>query len=424
MKSEREKEREKEPQREALEKRYAPIINEDLDLGPYVSFSKNSALPFLHLYRYEEAYSFFLVEYLLQSCGATETAYVIDPFCGSGITLFTSCVKGIPSVGMDTSPFACFLSQTLPLFLNISEGTLRNTWKILRRRAKECDPAPIGNKSVINQAFHEKTLLILRKIKTAISTLSFPYSDIFLYLFFSILEECSTFSRLKREWTPVKGKNPSDPFSAMERKVGLAEQDLKKTSMDSIDRVFLPKVHLMDSTNSPWRDVLSRDPTILITSPPYADAVDYAETYAVELGFLRMHKRHECRTMKQAMVRSYPSSHALPDSAPHSAVEEICDALHTTNPSSPFISMIQAYFNDMKKGFTTWHSQLSSRARVAMVLKNLRYHGQYIPVDLIVCDMAEEIGFTIDNIVVTRYRKEREPGTLTLRESILFWEKP
>ncbi|MBU7044051.1 MAG: hypothetical protein HXS47_10710 [Theionarchaea archaeon] len=180
----------------------------------------------------------------------------------------------------------------------------------------------------------------------------------------------------------------------------------------------------MDSTNSPWRDVLSRDPTILITSPPYADAVDYAETYAVELGFLRMHKRHECRTMKQAMVRSYPSSHALPDSAPHSAVEEICDALHTTNPSSPLISMIQAYFNDMKKGFTTWHSQLSSRARVAMVLKNLRYHGQYIPVDLIVCDMAEEIGFTIDNIVVTRYRKEREPGTLTLRESILFWEKP
>lgn len=414
---------EKESQREALEKKYAPLINEALDLGPYVSFSQNSILPFLHLYRFEEAYSFFLVEYLLQSCGATKTAYIIDPFCGSGITLFTSCVKGIPSVGMDASPFACFLSQTLPLFLNISEGSLKNTWKILCRRVKECDPAPIDNKFVINQIFYEKTLLILKKMNTAISTLSFPYSDIFLYLFFSILEECSTFSRIKREWTPVKGKNPSNPFSAMKRKVESVEQDLKKTGIDSIDNILLPQVHLMDSTNSLWGDVLSRDPTILITSPPYADAVDYAKTYAVELGFLYIHERHECRTMNQAMVRSYPSSHDLPDSVPHPAVEEICDGLYASNPSSPLIPMIQAYFTDMRKAFVTWYSQLSSQARVAMVLKNLRYHGQHIPMDLIVCDMAEEIGFTIDNIVVTRYRKKREPRAITLRESILFWEK-
>src|ERR1700677_3180040 len=36
---------------------------------------------------------------------------VLDPFCGTGTTLVESMKRGIVSVGIDASPFSCFVSR-------------------------------------------------------------------------------------------------------------------------------------------------------------------------------------------------------------------------------------------------------------------------------------------------------------------------
>ena len=411
--------------RKELEKAYEDIITEQLHLHTYLSFSENKHVPFLELYRYEEAFSFFLVQYLLESCHATEKDYVIDPFCGSGITLFTSYMEGIPSVGIDVLPFACFLSQTLPLFLSLHEGELRDTWHAVRETVKSCDPTPVAaDIPLVRIAFPHETLMILRKMKTAFLRLPFPYSDIFFYLFFSILEGCSTFSRSKRYWKRIKDKRPHNPFSAMDIKVAMAEEDVMKARELSIEKVYIPEIHLADRNHHDWSIGLPRKPTILITSPPYADKVDYTQTYALELGLYFVKDFNEFKEMKERFLRSYMGLPSAADDLPlHPAVEEVCQALDSGSVSSRITPMLRGYFADMKDIVATWYSRLSDEVRVAIVVDNLSYYGNTVPVDLILCDMAQDAGFSIDNIVVANYKKANrgEPGSL--RESILFWRK-
>jgi site-specific DNA-methyltransferase (adenine-specific) len=411
-------------QKKALEKKYASIIREQLSLRPYLSFSENESIPFLNLYRYEEAFSFFLVKYILSSCHASEKDYVIDPFCGSGVTLFTAFMQGIPSIGTDVFPFACFLSRTLPLFTTLPQGHVKQRWKSICETMSWCDPAPVVTDiPPIKDAFQPEILNSLRKMKTAISMLSFPYKDVFLYLFFSILEECSTFSRIKRYWTPVKDNPPLDPILAMDKKVTAVEQDILQVKKFSIHKARAPAVYLADIRQPFWHKPLPRTPTLLITSPPYADTVDYTETYAVELGFHFVKDMHEFRKMKEGFLRSYLSSSPTQNQAHHPVVWEICTALEATTPSSPVIPMIRNYFTDMQDVFTAWYTQLGDDAVVAMVLQNLEYQGYSLPVDLIFCDMAQDSGFSIQNIVVANYKKRKKGETGLLRESILFWKK-
>jgi len=45
----------------------------------------------------------------------------------------------------------------------------------------------------------------------------------------------------------------------------------------------------------------------------------------------------------------------------------------------------------MQKVIEEWYKVLASGAKVAMVVDNVRFEGEMIPVDLILCEMAEEV---------------------------------
>ena len=74
----------------------------------------------------------------------------------------------------------------------------------------------------------------------------------------------------------------------------------------------------------------------------------------------------------------------------------------------------------MRKAIKAWFDLTGESAQVVLVLENLVYDTESIPVDLILCDIGDETGFTVDKIIVTHY-KEKEG--LILRESILLWRK-
>jgi hypothetical protein len=115
-------------------------------------------------------------------------------------------LSGIPSIGIDRLPIAYFISETLPSFLLLGENELTGVWESLAPRVQRSQPADVAlDVRIMKVAFDEETLLTLRKLKSAIEEFSFPYHDVFLLLFFSILEECSftakegQFLRLKRD---------------------------------------------------------------------------------------------------------------------------------------------------------------------------------------------------------------------------------
>ena len=75
----------------------------------------------------------------------------------------------------------------------------------------------------------------------------------------------------------------------MSRKVAQVEEDVRRIKMffshPSIDEKIMPDVYLGDTRD--LSDIKFRKkPTIIITSPPYANRYDYTRTYSLELPFV------------------------------------------------------------------------------------------------------------------------------------------
>ena len=75
-----------------------PALNRAL-----VSFQANKTRPIYRWYKYKEAFSASLVEYLLQRYGIHQ-GRMLDPFAGSGTALFTASAVGLDAEGIELLP--------------------------------------------------------------------------------------------------------------------------------------------------------------------------------------------------------------------------------------------------------------------------------------------------------------------------------
>lgn len=419
--------------RRRLKAKFEDKMREELRLSSSVSYVGNKKVPFLRIYRYKEAFAFSFVKDFLNRFDADFNDYVFDPFSGLGTTMFASMLSGIPSIGIDKLPVAYFISKTLPLFLFLRENEVKETWESIKPRIEKSEPAEVATDVPIMQvAFSEQNLLLLRKLKSAIDELPEPCRDIFLFLFFSILEECSFTSKDGQFLRLKRNKRVSNPIEAMSKKVSQVEEDVRRIRFlypgISIDKV-MPDVYLADArdlSNIKFR----RKPTIIITSPPYANRYDYTRTYSLELCFHFVKNFEELKAIRFGILRSHIESKIKKDEKPpHPAVEEVVAALSRKKLNNPKIpDMITAYFIDMQQVIKEWYKVLASGAKVAMVVDNVRFEGEMIPVDLILSEMAEEIGFEVKEIIIARYKgnssqQMKKYGRVPVRESIVVWER-
>jgi len=420
--------------RQEIEERFGSIIREGQNLGSLVSYVGNKNFPFLRLYKYKEAFSFSLVRNLLARFAVDIDDYVFDPFAGLGTTLFTSMINGIPSIGIDKLPIAYFIAKTLPLFFSLDNGELRSAWSSIIPKIKKVKLAEVAlDVLIMKVAFQTETFEILRKLKSAIDEQSNPYRDTLLFLFFSILEECSftskegQFLRLKRD------KKTSDPIEAMDKKVAQIEEDILKI------KTLFPDLSIRDETKpnvyiGDARDLsnikFKKKPTIIITSPPYVNRYDYTRTYSLELCFHFVRKFEELKAIRFGILRSHIESKIQKDEMPsHPVIREVVAILNRKELNNPKIpSMITAYFIDMEKVIREWARVLDDGAKVAMVVDNVRFEGELIPVDLVLSSIAEDNGFKTKEIIVARYKgnssqQMKKYGRVPVRESIVIWEK-
>ncbi len=420
--------------REQLENKYQHLIKEELKIGSHVSYVGNRPIPFLRIYRYKEAFSFDFVNKFLNKFHASSEDYVFDPFSGLGTTVYASMLKGIPSIGVDRLPIAYFSSKTLPLFFQLKENELTQKWKTLIPTIENSQPANIASDvAIMKVAFHEETLLLLKKLKSAIDSLTNPYHDIMLLLFFSILDECSLTSKDGQFLRLMPDKETSDPVQAMGRKVSQVEEDIHRMKLLnpnlSIKEEVMPDVYLGDTrdlSNIPFK----KKPTIIITSPPYANRYDYTRSYSLELCFHFVKNFEELKAIRFGILRSHVESKiGKNEGSPHPIITEVLDALSKKELNNPKIPvMITTYFIDMQKTIREWFKILAPGAHVAMVVDNVRFEGELIPVDLILSQMAEETGFTVKEVIVARYKgnssqQMKKYGKVLVRESIVIWEK-
>lgn len=395
-------------ERERLEKRFRSLMQEELELGSFVSYGGNKKVPVLRLYRYKEAFAFSFVQEFLRRFRIGVGDYVLDPFAGMGTTLFASMLQHVPSIGIDKLPIAVFTAQTLPLFFLLKQGALLATFEHLKPLARRIAPAHVATDvPIMSLAFDEKQLMTLRRWKAAIDILSYPLRDVFLLLFFSILEATSAtskdgqFLRLKRD------KEIAEPEDALYRKVLEAEHDIKALGelFSRVPPKYFPKVYLGDTRDFSCIS-FDQPPTAIITSPPYVNRYDYTRSYCLELCFHFVKNFEELKAIRFGVLRSHIESKVGEDEQPpHPVIAEVVNALKEKKLNNPRIPlMLTAYFIDMQKAIGEWARILAPQAQVAVVVDNVRFEGELIPVDLVLSEMAEEVGFKVQQIIVSRYK--------------------
>ena len=423
-------------ERERLESRFQPLMEEDLCLGRMVSYVGNKKVPFLRLYRYKEAFSTALVDHFLDRFSATADDHVFDPFAGLGTTLFTAMMRGIPSIGIDRLPVAAFAANALPKFLTLYPGALLETFKRLQTEVTNYPPAPVAlDVPIMSVAFDEDVLHRLRQWKSAIESLDCALRDPFKLLFFSILEETGYTAKDGQFLRMRRNKIPAWPDDALCRKVEEAEQDLAMAGLYWPDlaesKPILPQMALGDTRALDADSVLwDPAPTILITSPPYANRYDYTRSYCLELCFDFVRNFQELRALRHSILRSHIESKTALDEYPnHPALSEVLKALGCKRLNNPRIPhMLTAYFIDMEKSIEQWAKILAPGSHVALVVDNVRFEGEMIPVDLVLCELAERHGFSNEEVIVARYKGNSSQqmgkyGRVPVRESIAVWRK-
>ena len=184
----------------------------------------------------------------------------------------------------------------------------------------------------------------------------------------------------------------------------------------------------------------------LITSPPYCNRYDYTRTYALELALLGVSE--DCLVkMRQEMLSCTVENRAkdllklnprwkpaivaannqilLQSILAYLDSQKELDLLN--NDGIP--RMVRGYFYEMACVIFESARVLKSGAPLIMVNDNVRYAGASISVDIILSEIAEQLGFEVEQILVLPNGKGNSSqqmgahGRDALRKCVYLWRK-
>lgn len=429
--------------REALEDKYADLIVRRLSLRPMVTWVPNKDAPVHRWFPYKQGFSVELVDMFLREFRATHRDRVLDPFCGCGTTILAAKERGLGAWGIDILPVAVFVSSVkLRDRGQYDLACLRAA--IDRLKDIPYHPPSISAPSdvrIIQLAYDQNTLNEILFFQEEIETEPDENVREFLLLgLMSILEKVSFTSKdgqylrlVERDVPPVRAALLQQLEMMYSDLLYPAHQlrlfDRRPPATEDYGPSF-PEHYVCLADARDFADTTNDYADIVITSPPYLNRYDYSRIYSLELCLYFVDEFAELKAIRHSLLRSHIESREAPThNVQHPALVEILQNLEGRKLNNPRIPvMIRGYFEDMNLAIRDIYKVCRKGASLAVVVGNARFGGELIPVDLLLCDLAEDAGFQVKTIIVARYKGNSSQqmgkyGRVPVRESILVWEK-
>jgi len=145
---------------------------------------------------------------------------------------------------------------------------------------------------------------------------------------------------------------------------------------------------------------------VIITSPPYLNRYDYSRIYGLELSLAFVEDFAGLKAIRHSLLRSHIESRPAPtDEVNHPALLEVLSNLDGKKLNNPRIPvMIKGYFEDMNLVLRELYKACRPGAKIALVVGNVRFEGELISVDLLLSELASNVGFGVDKVIITRYK--------------------
>jgi DNA modification methylase len=431
-----------------------------------VSYQDNKNRPFYRWYKYKEAFSSSLVEYLLFKYKVPK-GVILDPFAGIGTTLFASTILGYDSEGIELLPVGQeIISNRIFAQFKIKDDDIEmlEQWRGQCPWNSNIQPHEVNHLRITQGAYPKETedkigryLSELDKIRDK------KVSGLLLFAMMCILESVS-FTRKDGQylrWDHRSGRN-NGQNAFNKGKILSFDNAIRKKLEQIIRDIKTPGEKMLFQENSPSTGTIrlhrgsclnilpnlaSKKYKAIITSPPYCNRYDYTRTYALEhalLGICEQELIELRQTMLSCTVENKPKQ--LSDiSKSYSKIDnifrnqELLDAIvefleeqkeagNLNNNGIP--RMVKGYFHEMTAVISECYRVLDNDGLMFMVNDNVRYAGVCIPVDLILSKIAEDIGFDMFSILILPQNKGNSSqqmggfGRKALRKCVYIWRKP
>lgn len=362
---------------------------------------------------------------------------ILDPFSGSGTVPTQSKVNGYTSYSVELNPLLHFVAATKINSWDVNPDRLLKIAGHLS--AKKIFQAPDFLKS--SKQFKPKVLSNLEKIKSGIDSFSpanledKKIKDLMLLAFASILIDCSNLKR-----TPCLGYSQNKkvennaPFHLFAEKIEEIAEDLQLIKNKYNNRIDTPsEIFLANSME--YRHKVKYD--LAVTSPPYMNGLDYVINYKIEMGWLGFGQDHKdlkkikdemvvCDNVSKGLIHDFAASknrysNDWIESIKSNIAKNIVKRGAYRRKDMPEI--VHKYFDDMHKIMLNVVNSLKHGGRFVQVVGDSLIADVYLPTDLILAKMGQEMGLKIESIEKARDRRSGQVRTYKLRETIITLKK-
>jgi len=441
--------------------RVDPILNRKV-----VSFQANKDVPFYRWYKYKEGFSAYLVEYYIRRNGKDLIKKILDPFAGSGATLFCASEMGIDSMGIELLPIGQHVIKTRNLLNRFSDADFDRllTWKKGKPWINHQGRVDYPVLKITGGAYSEENSLLIKKYLSCMQNENDNVQCVLLLALCSILESIS-FTRKDGQylrWDQRSGRclgaRPFDKGEILhfnEAIVGKLQEIISDVKGDDGGTLFdlAPAPVSKGSISIIGGSCLHELPklnggtvNLVITSPPYCNRYDYTRTYALELAMLGIDET-KLSALRQAMLSCTVENREkdllainpawkfpLAICNKHALLQKIIEYLNHEKESGALNNngiprMVRGYFYEMACIIYELHRILAAGGEVIMVNDNVRYAGASISVDLILSDIASQTGFQVEEISILPVGKGNSSqqmgmhGREPLRKCVYIWRK-
>ena len=399
-----------------------------------VTFKGGAKEPFIRWYPYLEGYSPQYVETILNRY-APDARVILDPFAGTGTTVFTAAQLNKTAYFCEINPLLQFITQ-LKIRVRLLGSPQR--MKLAEQLEKACDFSNLNrvrpdyrlHSAYLNafgksRFFEESVLEQVLRLRTWIDDVGSAnplVRDLVMMAAISALVPASEMQRAGdlRYKTELEKKRAGMPlYSLVSNNLAQIVSDIRQ---DINGLATEPCLIAEDARSLAEIPCLNVD--TVITSPPFVNGTNYFRNTKLELWFMRcLQSKRDLSNYRANCVTAGindVTAGKMPSDM-HPEVEEVVRLLGENAYDPRIPRMIACYFHDLTKVFSAVVRHLAANAVLAIDIGDSKYGGIHVPADRLVSVCLRDLGFEKTDEVTLRRRTSRD--STPLKQCLLVFSK-
>jgi len=399
-----------------------------------VTFKGGAKEPFVRWYPYLQGYSPQFVEAILDKY-SPDSKCILDPFSGTGTTIFTASQLNKKSYFCEINPVLQFITLTK---IQIRQLGIADRWKLtdelleVKQELKALDKfladyglhnsyqKTFGNSKFFDNEVYEQVL----KLRVWLDEVALEKPLVSDLVAIAVLSALIPASRMKRagDLRYKTTKEAQKPIPSLLEAISQNLLQMSRDIQDDVNGLQAKPLLITESIHSlahiPYLEI-----DTIVTSPPYVNGTNYFRNTKIELWFLRCltEKNDLTKFRAEALTAGINDVTVAKDTVEnHPEVEKVVSLLEEHAYDSRIPRMIASYFSEITNAFQGIRQHLVNEATVAIDIGDSCYAGVHVPVDKLLSACLQDLGFVQHDSVHLRQRRSK--GGMLLHQSLLVFK--